>query len=225
MTGAVLIIPRPAIPISCRVMLLLARGASQTSLGVDTSAMDTSVDPCSDFCPCARGTEVKNNPIPPDGTVWGRFDELFERTLAILRGILERSAPGEDRRRLLQVRGCSSPAPRRTLWTRRRSSPQSSRTAGVRPTAPGTSRGRTPGHPAGPASGSRSENVPVAVRVRPGCRGERGMKGAGEEGGEVELGSASVACLPTAEVWRSRAGGSQNFDGAVVGTARENADL
>jgi putative endopeptidase len=38
---------------------------------------------------------MKNNPIPPDQARWGRFDELFERSLYILRDILtEAQLPG-----------------------------------------------------------------------------------------------------------------------------------
>ena len=62
----------------------------------DVNAIDKTVDPCVDFYQYSCGTWMKNNPIPPDKSRWGRFDELFERNLYILRDILtEAQAPGK----------------------------------------------------------------------------------------------------------------------------------
>src|ERR1022692_2333442 len=62
----------------------------------DVNAIDKSIEPCVDFYQYACGTWMKNNPIPPDKARWGRFDELYERNLYILRDILtEAQAPGK----------------------------------------------------------------------------------------------------------------------------------
>src|ERR1041385_5082891 len=66
--------------------------AAQTPLRFDVSAMDKTADPCSDFFQYACGNWVRNNPIPPDQSKWGRFSELQERNRDILREILEESA-------------------------------------------------------------------------------------------------------------------------------------
>jgi endothelin-converting enzyme/putative endopeptidase len=60
----------------------------------DLTAIDKSVDPCVDFYRYACGTWMKNNPIPPDQAMWGRFSELADRNRDILHEILEQSAKG-----------------------------------------------------------------------------------------------------------------------------------
>jgi endothelin-converting enzyme/putative endopeptidase len=86
--------------------LLAAAGARSTgsapprpatgSSGIDLSALDRQVSPCTDFYQFACGAWIRNNPIPSDRSRWGRFDELQERNNTVLRGILERAAAGSD---------------------------------------------------------------------------------------------------------------------------------
>jgi len=59
---------------------------------LDISAMDKSVDPCVDFYAYSCAGWKKANPIPPDRTSWGRYGQLYEDNLTLLRSILERAA-------------------------------------------------------------------------------------------------------------------------------------
>ncbi len=57
----------------------------------DLTAIDKTVDPCVDFYQYACGTWMKNNPIPADKSRWGRFNQLDEHNLYVLRDILEQA--------------------------------------------------------------------------------------------------------------------------------------
>lgn len=63
----------------------------------DPTGLDRTVDPCVDFFHFSCGNWIKNNPIPPDQSRWGRFDELSEHNRAILREILETAANNSNR--------------------------------------------------------------------------------------------------------------------------------
>ena len=62
---------------------------------IDTSALDTTADPCTDFYQYACGGWMKSHPIPGDRSSWARFGELAEKNLALLRTILDKDAAGE----------------------------------------------------------------------------------------------------------------------------------
>jgi putative endopeptidase len=73
-------------------VLLLSSAAAQTGPGFSAGNMDPMVNPCVDFYQYACGGWMTKNPIPPDESVWGQFNELADRNRAILRNILEKAS-------------------------------------------------------------------------------------------------------------------------------------
>ena len=64
----------------------------KTPVSFDLSAIDKTVDPCTDFYAFACGNWKKNNPVPADQTRWGRFNELREHNNYLLYSDLKAAA-------------------------------------------------------------------------------------------------------------------------------------
>ena len=60
--------------------------------GIDPADMDRSANACGDFYEYADGGWLKRNPVPPEYSTWGSFNELEEKNREALRTILERLA-------------------------------------------------------------------------------------------------------------------------------------
>jgi endothelin-converting enzyme/putative endopeptidase len=69
---------------------------ADSASGLQLDALDKSADACTDFYQFACGGWIAKNPVPPDRSGYGRFDELQERNNDTLHTILETAAAGRD---------------------------------------------------------------------------------------------------------------------------------
>jgi putative endopeptidase len=85
-------------PLALAIALSATLGAAHADpVGwISSSELDKSVSPCSDLNAFVNAKWVAANPIPPDRTRWGAFDQLAEKSLVAQHAIVEDAAKNAD---------------------------------------------------------------------------------------------------------------------------------
>src|SRR5262249_37976406 len=71
---------------------LLGAAQSPTASGLDTGAMNRSVEPCENFYQFACGNWIAAHPLPADRSRFGRFTELSAHNEAVVLDMLQGAA-------------------------------------------------------------------------------------------------------------------------------------
>src|SRR5947207_11351834 len=84
--------PPPPIPETTTAAKSIAAPPDKNAPPLDPKNMDTSVKPAEDFYLYANGGWIKRNPIPPEFSRWGSFNQLAEANNDALHEITEKAA-------------------------------------------------------------------------------------------------------------------------------------
>ena len=84
-------------PLAAAISIALTAGSSFAASPFDVTEIDKAINPCKDFDGFVNAKWVAKNPIPPDRTRWGAFDQLREHSLETQHDIAEKAAKDADR--------------------------------------------------------------------------------------------------------------------------------